>query len=31
MARQIALAHNGTLDVSSTRDVGTRFTVRLPR
>ncbi len=31
IARQIALAHEGSIDVSSTRDAGTRSTVRLPR
>jgi PAS domain S-box-containing protein len=31
IARQIALAHGGTLEVRSTREDGTRFTVCLPR
>ncbi|SEK93719.1 PAS domain S-box-containing protein [Stigmatella aurantiaca] len=31
IARQIALAHGGTLEVRSTREEGTRFIVSLPR
>lgn len=31
IVREIVLAHNGTIDVESTKAAGTRFTVRLPR
>ena len=31
IVREIVLAHGGTIDVVSTRQEGTRFTVRLPR
>jgi signal transduction histidine kinase len=31
IAQQIAFAHDGSIDVSSTRETGTRFTVRFPR
>jgi signal transduction histidine kinase len=30
IAREIVLAHRGTIEVSSTADAGTAFTVRLP-
>jgi len=31
IARQIVLAHDGSIEVSSSEDEGTRFTLRLPR
>jgi two-component system sensor histidine kinase/response regulator len=30
IARQVVLAHNGTIEVKSTKGAGTTFTVRLP-
>ncbi len=31
IARQVAHSHGGTIDVTSTQEAGTTFTVRLPR
>ena len=31
ISREIALAHSGSIDVTSSEEAGTRFTARLPR
>ena len=31
IAREVARSHGGTIDVTSSREAGTAFTVRLPR